>query len=99
LPAREEAIGSLGMQGRTPTDVGAGGDVESPRYKTLEERRAFILETATRLFASKGYAGASVDDIARELGVSKARSTTIEAAKRSCSRTYRTAPSSSCVRS
>jgi TetR/AcrR family transcriptional regulator, cholesterol catabolism regulator len=39
---------------------------------TLEERRAFILETAARLFASKGYAGTSVDDIARELGVSKA---------------------------
>ena len=39
--------------------------------KTLEERRVLILETAAHLFASKGYVGTSVDDIARELGVSK----------------------------
>lgn len=40
--------------------------------KTLEERRAFILETAARLFHGRGYAGTSVGEIARELGVSKA---------------------------
>lgn len=40
--------------------------------KTLEERRALILETAARLFHAKGYAGTSVESIARELGVSKA---------------------------
>lgn len=40
--------------------------------KTLEERRGLILETAARLFHAKGYAGTSVESIARELGVSKA---------------------------
>ena len=39
--------------------------------RSLEGRRALILETAARRFASRGYAGTSVDDIARELGVSK----------------------------
>jgi AcrR family transcriptional regulator len=39
---------------------------------TVEERRALILETAARHFEEKGYAGTSVDDIARELGVTKA---------------------------
>ena len=38
---------------------------------SLEERRALILETAARRFASRGFAGTSVEDIARELGVSK----------------------------
>lgn len=40
--------------------------------KNIEERRAFILETAARLFHANGYAGTSVGAIARELGVSKA---------------------------
>ena len=40
--------------------------------RTLQERRALILEIAARLFEAKGYAGTSVDDIARELGVTKA---------------------------
>lgn len=40
--------------------------------KSLEERRALILETAARLFHARGYAGTSVEAIARELGVSKA---------------------------
>jgi AcrR family transcriptional regulator len=39
---------------------------------TVEERRALILETAARHFEEKGYAGTSVDDIARELRVTKA---------------------------
>ncbi len=39
---------------------------------TVEERRALILDTAARHFEEKGYAGTSVDDIARELGVTKA---------------------------
>lgn len=40
--------------------------------RTLEERRVLILETAAGLFKAKGYAGTSVEDIARELGVTKA---------------------------
>lgn len=39
---------------------------------TLEERRALILETAASRFEAKGYAGTSVDEIARELGITKA---------------------------
>jgi AcrR family transcriptional regulator len=35
------------------------------------ERRAQILETATSTFARAGYAGTSLDDIAREAGVSR----------------------------
>lgn len=37
-----------------------------------EERRELFLETATRLFEKKGYVSTSVDDIAGELGFSKA---------------------------
>ena len=40
--------------------------------RTLEERRALILETAASRFEAKGYAGTSVDEIARELGITKA---------------------------
>jgi len=40
--------------------------------RTLEERRALILETAASRFEAKGYAGTSVDEIARDLGISKA---------------------------
>jgi AcrR family transcriptional regulator len=39
---------------------------------TLEERRALVLETAARRFEAKGYAGTSVDEIARELRITKA---------------------------
>ena len=39
---------------------------------SLEERRALVLETAARRFEAKGYAGTSVDEIARELGITKA---------------------------
>ncbi len=55
-----------------PRASGPEGPSSPLGAKTLEERRAFILETAARLFASKGYAGTSVEDIARELGISKA---------------------------
>lgn len=52
----------------------SGPDAESSPLgtATLEERRAFILETAARLFHDNGYAGTSVGAIARELRVSKA---------------------------
>jgi TetR/AcrR family transcriptional regulator, cholesterol catabolism regulator len=40
--------------------------------RTLEERRALILETAASRFEAKGYAGTSVDEIARALGITKA---------------------------
>ena len=52
----------------------SGSEAESSPLgaKGIEERRAFILETAARLFHANGYAGTSVGAIARELGVSKA---------------------------
>ena len=45
-----------------------------PRGKapTFELQRAAILQTAARLFAQKGFAGASMADLARACGVSKA---------------------------
>lgn len=39
--------------------------------KTHEERRTIFLETAACLFEAKGYADTSIDDITRELGLSK----------------------------
>src|SRR5918996_5462688 len=37
-----------------------------------EERRAAILDSALAVFARRGYHASSIDDIAREAGVSKA---------------------------
>jgi AcrR family transcriptional regulator len=45
----------------------------TPRKRlTGEERRAAILESALAVFAERGYHASSIDDIAREGGVSKA---------------------------
>src|SRR5687767_15894317 len=45
----------------------------SPRKRLSgEERRAAILESALAVFAERGYHASSIDDIAREGGVSKA---------------------------
>ena len=45
----------------------------TPRKRlTGEERRAAILDAALAVFAERGYHGSSIDDIAREGGVSKA---------------------------
>jgi len=54
-------------------------DTTTPRLSTTprkrltgEERRAAILDAALAVFAQRGYHGSSIDDIAREGGVSKA---------------------------
>ena len=39
---------------------------------TAEARRAEILDAASAVFSARGYHAASIDDIAREAGVSKA---------------------------
>src|SRR5688572_28526774 len=45
----------------------------TPRKRlTGEERRVAILDAALAVFAQRGYHGSSIDDIAREGGVSKA---------------------------
>ena len=45
----------------------------TPRKRlTGEERRAAILDSALAVFAERGYHASSIDDIAREGGVSKA---------------------------
>src|SRR5829696_1246625 len=64
--------GALGRRVGRPRTWGPGAMPSPLGATTLEERRVLILETAAYLFASKGYVGTSVDDIARELGVSKA---------------------------
>src|SRR3954471_16947623 len=48
--------------------------MSSTRRKRLtgEERRVAILESALSVFAQRGYHPSSIDDIAREAGVSKA---------------------------
>jgi AcrR family transcriptional regulator len=42
------------------------------RRLSAEERRAAILESALAVFSARGYHPASIDDIAREAGISKA---------------------------
>jgi AcrR family transcriptional regulator len=42
------------------------------RRLTAEERRAGILDAALAVFSARGYHSASIDDIAREAGISKA---------------------------
>lgn len=43
----------------------------APRRQQAEERREQILDAALRVFSQKGYAGASIRDIAREVGVTE----------------------------
>ena len=42
-----------------------------PRAEVAPDARAALLDAAAKAFASHGYAGASVDRIAREAGLSK----------------------------
>jgi AcrR family transcriptional regulator len=42
------------------------------RRLTAEERRAGILDAAVQVFSARGYHSSSIDDIAREAGISKA---------------------------
>ena len=43
----------------------------APRRQHAEERREQILDAALRVFSQKGFAGASVRDIAREAGITE----------------------------
>ena len=45
--------------------------------KEYEERRKEILETAERLFVTKGYTKTTVNDILKEIGIAKGRFITI----------------------
>jgi len=42
-----------------------------PRRQHAEERREQILDAALRVFSTKGFAGASIRDIAREVGITE----------------------------
>src|SRR5438105_1311581 len=42
-----------------------------PRRQQAEERREQILDAALRIFSEKGFAGASIRDISREVGVTE----------------------------
>jgi AcrR family transcriptional regulator len=46
-------------------------DESGSRRQTAEERREQILDAALRVFSEKGYNGASIRDIAREVGVTE----------------------------
>ena len=46
-------------------------EASAPRRQQAEERREQILDAALRVFSEKGFAGASVRDIAREVGVTE----------------------------
>lgn len=43
----------------------------APRRQQAEERREQILDAALRVFSQKGFAGASIRDIAREVGITE----------------------------
>jgi AcrR family transcriptional regulator len=43
-----------------------------PRAADHDDKRAALLDTAASVFATRGFDGASMSDIARALGVSKA---------------------------
>jgi AcrR family transcriptional regulator len=47
------------------------GDKSTSRERLVEERRNQILDAAARLFARKGYKGATIREIAREAGVAE----------------------------
>lgn len=63
---------SSGRRVGRPRTVGAETESSPLGSKSLDERRGIVLETAARLFHANGYAGTSVGDIAKALGVSKA---------------------------
>ena len=65
-------LGASGRRVGRPRTSGPEATSNPLGAGTVEERRALILQTAARRFEEKGYAGTSVDDIARELGVTKA---------------------------
>src|SRR5438552_6852873 len=46
-------------------------EVSAPRRQHAEERREQILDAAAKVFGEKGFAGASIRDIAREVGVTE----------------------------
>jgi AcrR family transcriptional regulator len=46
-------------------------DMTGSRRQQAEERREQILDAALRVFAQKGYAGATMRDIAREVGITE----------------------------
>ncbi len=60
------------MYDRVETDTAFGGTDLPHRQRRARHKREAILEAATRVFLEAGYAGASMDAITREAGVSKA---------------------------
>lgn len=63
-------MSSKGKAAIGPARIGLRGSVvRNPELR--EEQRRHILDAASRVFARKGYAGATMDDIAAEMGCSK----------------------------
>ncbi|WP_427197647.1 TetR family transcriptional regulator [Pseudomonas aeruginosa] len=60
-------------------------NVKSRQQENAEATREALLESALSAFIEHGYGGVSIDAIAREARVTKARSTTTSAASRNCS--------------
>ncbi|MCI9889950.1 TetR/AcrR family transcriptional regulator [Micrococcales bacterium 31B] len=51
-------------------DLATSESITSPRAAAKEQRRADLLTSAARLFAQRGYAGVSLDDLGQAVGVS-----------------------------
>lgn len=63
-------MSSKGKAAIGPARIGLRGSVvRNPELR--EEQRRHILDAASRVFARKGYAGATMDEIAAEMGCSK----------------------------
>lgn len=60
------------MAHQTPPAPPGGGHAPSRRRLPASERRELILDAALRTFASNGYDGAAMDEIAAAAGISKA---------------------------
>ena len=64
-------LGTTSHPGAPATDRGPGRPVESRRRVSSAERRALIEAAAARLFAERGYAATTVEEIVAAAGVSK----------------------------
>jgi AcrR family transcriptional regulator len=64
---------SSSSDAKRSTVAGNGSSLGLPRgHTSIEERGGQILATATRLFSNRGYSATRLDDIAAELGVTRA---------------------------
>ena len=60
-----------GLADASESLAGTSDDAEQRRRRKVDRTRADLLDAAARVFAARGYEGASVDDVAAEAGYTK----------------------------